>query len=253
MGTNVSTNNQEVVRKSFLDASLRFLSEHNKSVVNDISGSQFQSVDFSGNILLNCPGGFVFSQYQTYNNEFYNNLDDTKKLEFENELETTAETEVKNMVEQQNEDLNLFQTNVSVNNTTSNTILDRDLSRKITDTVNNAISNTINADQTQIVNASNMVIDCGNKGSGGTIKQTLTIDNVVKNAVKTNFNEEVFNKIRDDLSFTVDNVTSQTNAGLDPFMFFFLIPLLILIAIVVLTPMVTKIISLFNIKKLLIN
>lgn len=246
MGTNVSRNNQEVVRKSFLDASLKFLSEQNKSVINDISGSQFQSVDFSGTKLIRCPNGFTVSQDQTYNNEFYNNLDDTKKLEFENDLETTAETEVKNMVEQQNEDLNLFQTNVSVNNTTSNTILDRDLSRKITDTVNNAISSTINADQTQIVNASGMVIDCNNKGSGGTIKQTLTIDNVVKNAVKTNFNEEVFNKIRDELSFTVDNVTSQTNAGLDPFMFFFLIPLLILIAVVVLAPIAPKLLSALN-------
>ena len=43
MGTNVSTNNQEVLRKSFLDASLKFLNEQNKSVIknDDILGVYF--------------------------------------------------------------------------------------------------------------------------------------------------------------------------------------------------------------------
>ena len=228
MGTNVSSVETSSFQESIVDGSLEFLRTNN-NVVNTTAKTQ-QSITIQGvGATFECPPNIL--QGATLNTQVVNSMSNEEELKFFDFIETVAETSIKNLIEQQNKDLNLLQTNVSVVKNENTLILDRDFSKEIQTEVNNAAQNNFEIVQDVGLFLNGATVKCPD-GQTWNIDQEAKINAVVTTAFKNTFDFDKITQIRENLKFDVDNVVAQSNEGIEiPLDLLFLIPIIMMVVL----------------------
>ena len=207
MGAQSSTNVNEAVKEAITDMSTSALSESVTSNTNIVSADQLQEVLFTGKITCDV----TIEQNADVENTVFSEMTDEQTNDFKQLLENKMNDAFENLTTQQQEDLVLFQANVSTNvNKTRQTTIN-DLSTEISIKSQSVFNNEVRVNQQQKVSFVDAEILCEN---GFHVGQNVNIKNVVKNVMKSVFENKKFEEVKQDQGTDAISNTSQSQKGL---------------------------------------
>ena len=207
MGAQASTNVNEAVKEAITDMSTKALNESVTSNTSIVSADQIQEVIFTGKITCDVS----IEQNANVENTVFSEMTDEQTNDFKQLLENRMNDAFENLTTQQQEDLVLFQANVStnVNKTRQKTI--NDLSTEIAMKSQSVFNNEVRVNQQQKVSFVEAEILCND---GFHVGQNVNIKNIVKNVMKSVFENKKFEEVKQDQGTDAKSATTQSQKGL---------------------------------------
>jgi len=229
MGAQTSTNVNENVKKAITDMSTEALSEVLTSNTNFVQASQIQEVVYSGKITCDV----TIEQNATVENTVYNEMTDEESNDFQQILENKLSDSFENLTQQQQEDLVLFQANVSVNVNKTRQETFNDLSTLISSTTQNVLNNQIRVNQQQKVTFIDAEVLCEN---GFLIGQNVSIKNVVENVMNSVFENIKFQSasLAQESESLNSTIQKQLGIGLDDLLMAIILPFIFIVIFIIL-------------------
>lgn len=212
MGTNVSKQSTEALTKITTNAM-------NKAITN-ISNDSSSSIDINQSIIIKAPNSFItgdISASNTSNSKLQVMVQKTNDVaaSMTADIQSKLQAVMDNQVEQANEDLNLLQTNISV----QDVMLSTDLTTNIAMIVENSIINTTkvaaNSNQSVFIDLSGARIIGNINAAQDTVIELISND-IAKSVTQMVMDTKVIN----DVAIKASNKATQLNKGVDPFAIF---------------------------------
>ena len=250
MGTNVSKQESSVLRKVVTDLSVEALNQNIQEDTDITTSTQImKDLNFEGAI-FNCVPRFI--QNAVIEKHIYRKMTDEQAQSFNQDLQNKIEDQVTNLTEQKLQDLNLFQTNVSVVKNKFDSVNIADLSTDITSKVVKRINTSIDAyQQMQDINYKGVTFNAipGSTDCELPFVQNVDIKSVTDNVVDSVLTNERISTIAQGATASITNDTSQTAIGINPMMFLLLLlllPIIIIVIIVILIRHVPSVTAYFK-------
>ena len=212
MGSNVSTQKAKSLTKVVTESMSSIVNKQITETQTTASSTQEMIVEIGGN--LNIGEGCTIKFQQTSDIKISNTVDAITELDAEkqSELANDLASKIKSEIEQTNEDLNLFQSNVSYNETDAATEIENSISTSI-EQFNETLTRTdASADQRAKITI-NYDVNC----EGGTWEITqesvigIVSEIVAENILSSSESTSVVNKATTDITAA----SKQYNKGVD--------------------------------------
>lgn len=210
MGSNVTKEETEVVKQFAIDASVDYLTKNVSASSNTVRGDQFQKITMKGST-LNCKS-LNITQDMEIENKVYRQVSVEQEAEFQAKLESELKAEIENIVKQQNEGLNLLQSNVNISDTSLFSSTVADLSKTISREIVNKFNNDVIANQNQEITFEDSDVYCDEDGAFFT--QSLDIKSIVEDVMKSRQIDQSFTEAGDKIEASVKKDTTMENTGI---------------------------------------
>ena len=218
----------EILREQIIDSSIKFLQENTSKTNIDIQVSVNQKAIIKDST-INCDGNIILGNVAKVQTEVFNTMTNVEKTNFETFLKNEMAGMISNSVEQANKDLNLLQANVSVQDNKTSDNLMADLSTLIS----SKTQQLFNAEITKTINQE-IVVEESDLTCGGDFIAVNDVDlrNTMINVMEDTAITDILKTIETEMEVEVENVTTQTNEGIN-ILDFFLMPIIICVCVAV--------------------
>ena len=213
MGANYSKNRSEVVNETVTEMITNIVNNTLSSTTSVISANQVQDINFTGSS-VNCD--LNIRQDGTLKNKVYQSVNETKKTEIDRTIMNKIANDLTNKIDQKATGLSFFNLNMSEIEQNLKNLNYTNLSSSITNELAAQVNSNISFNQKQRINVVDMKL-CETTGGKVEFTQNLDIDSVLENTLKSENVTKEINDVTNEVENIIENATTQTILGLDPF------------------------------------